>query len=353
MLMATATLTVPSTNSGLMPSESSLPANVETRATELAKQTTIDIMHPELISNIGAEDQQKSTAISNELLKHVQIKDTGESSKLLGVLATQCKSIDVHKLKPSLQGKITHALHLDRAVSFLGGYQDTVGQLDAIKAKLETARTTLLTDVALLNLLYEQNLEIFHSLKVWQRVCEIKLAEVDKQITNLPADSDKLYDLKSARDRLDRHLHDLELTAMIRQQNSPKIRIVQAGDMVLADKIQSSVVNTISIWKDNLALAIAQMRQKEALEMENRMDDTTNQLLKEGADKLHQNTTGIARAAQRGVVDIETLEYTQKQLLATIDETNQIAVDGRKNREAARTQLVAMQAELQAKLGTK
>jgi uncharacterized protein YaaN involved in tellurite resistance len=349
--MATATLTVPSTNSGLMPSESSLPANVETRAIELAKQTVIDPLHPELISSIGAGDQQKSTAISNELLKHVQLNDTGESGKLLGVLATQCKSVDVHKLKQNAFGKLTHVLHLDRAVSLLGGYQDTIGQLDVIKAKLETARTTLLTDVASLNLLYEQNLEIFHSLKVWQRVCEIKLAEMDAQIkTSSP---EGLYDLKAARDRLDRHLHDLELTAMIRQQNSPKIRIVQAGDMVLADKIQSSVVNTISIWKDNLALAIAQMRQKEALEMENRVDDATNQMLKDSADMLHQNTTGIARAAQRGVVDIETLEYTQKQLLATIDETNQIAVDGRKNREAARTQLVAMQAELQAKLTAK
>lgn len=362
--MATATLTIPSTTDAIMPSESTLPANVETKAIQLAKQTSIDYRHPELISTIGAEDQQKSAAISNELLKHVQVKDTGESGKLLGMLANQCKSVDVTHLKPNLRSKITHALHLEKVTSLLGGYQDTVGQLDAIKAKLEGARTTLLLDVASLNTLYEQNLEIYHSLKMWVRVCQIKMVDMDKQIAQLtsnvnptssamPPNAQELYDLKSARDRLDKHLHDLELTAMIRLQNAPKIRIVQAGDIVLADKLQSSVVNTMSIWKDNLALAIAQVRQKEALEMENRVDDATNQMLRDSADLLHQNTTGIAKTSERGVVDIETLQYTQKQLLATIDETERIAADGRKAREEARKTLITMQSDLQAKLGAR
>jgi uncharacterized protein YaaN involved in tellurite resistance len=362
--MATATLTIPSTTDAIMPSESTLPASVETKAIQLAKQTTIDPSHPELISTIGAEDQQKSAAISNKLLEHVKVNDTGDSGKLLGLLATKCKSIDVEHLKASNSGRIVHLLHLERFMTVLSGYQDTIGQLDALKAKLETARTTLLTDVASLNTLYEQNLEIYHGLKTWIRVCEIKLVEMDKQIANLTAkisstkvlggpDAQDLFDLKAARDRLDKHLHDLELTAMIRLQNAPKIRIVQAGDIVLADKLQSSVVNTMSIWKDNLALAIAQMRQKEALEMENRVDDATNQMLRDSADLLHQNTTGIAKASERGVVDIATLQYTQKQLLATIDETERIAADGRKAREEARKILTTMQSDLQAKLGAR
>ncbi len=348
-----AVTTVDATNA-VLPQEMQVPADLMAKAKQLAMTTIVDPKKPETVTAIGAVSQQKSAEISNELIGHVKNKDAGEAGKLLGTMNLKCKGIDVSKLAKSKSGGLMSKIPgLGHFFDVLTSYESTLGDLDNIATQLTTAKDTLLVDVKSLSTLYDQNLTIYRELQVWIEVCRIKGAELDQQIAEAKAKAGTdalaaqgVADLTSARQRLDKHMNDLELTATVRLQFAPKVRIVQAGDIVLADKLSSSVLNTIPIWKDNIALAIAQNRQKEAADLEDAVDDTTNALLKQGADMLHQNSVQIAKQAQRGVVDVETLKYTTDQLIKTLDETAQIAADGEKARAASRVEMEKMNTDL-------
>jgi uncharacterized protein YaaN involved in tellurite resistance len=356
--MATA-LATPNPTDAVLQEEKTLPAGDHERAIDIAKSLDLDPARPETITNLGAQSQQQAAAISQQLLNHVKVKDAGEAGSLLLQLSTKCKAVDVTRLQPSWRSRLSHAPVIGglfgSVQNLLGGYESTISQLGTIRDQLQTAQRSLLGDVKSLNTLYEQNLTIYRELQVWIEAGKMKLAELDS--TDIPqakaavTDNDgftaqKLSDLQAMRERLDKRIHDLELTAMVRLQNAPKIRIIQSGDVQLAEKLQSSVLNTLPLWMDNLALAVTQIRQKEAAELEDKVDDTTNALLKSSADMLHQNTTMIAKQASRGVVDIETLKYSQKQILDTIADTQKIMEAGRASRDVARASLSSMKNEL-------
>ncbi len=345
-------------------SEKALPPELMQKAAELAQQIVLDPTKPETITSLGAGPQRASAAISDQLLSHVQVKDAGQAGNLLMQLSVKCRSVDTNQLAPNWRSKASHMPVFGKlftaAQASFEGYQHTLAELENITRQLTAARATILKDVDFLGTLYQQNLQIYKDLQLWVQVGRLKRDELDTKTipqarTDASASADplhaqKLADLLGMRERLDKHIHDLELTAMIRLQNAPKIRIVQAGDIKLADKLQSSVLNTIPLWKDNLALSITQNRQKEAAELEDQIDDTTNALLRSSADMLHENAVMIARQANRDIADIETLKHTQQQLLATIDDTQRIAEEGFKRRESTRAEMVRMQEELKQKL---
>ena len=229
---------------------------------------------------------------------------------------------------------------------------NTASELDVIAHKLSTARDTLLADSQSLGKLYDQNQAIFNELQQWISVGHVKLDELDAQLAAAnaaqPTNKQELDDLTSLRDQVDKHVHDLELTAMVRLQNAPKIRIVQQGDVVMAEKLNSSVLNTVPLWKDNLALAITQQRQKAAIALENRVDDATNPMLRQSADMLHDNSVAIAKSSARSIVDLDTLQHTQDQLLATISDVATITKDAAAARDTARQELNKMVTQLRA-----
>lgn len=356
--------TVPVNQAGtVLPQDSIVPSTTTNglditqsdKAKDLASKWTLDVNKPETVMSLGATAQQASAAISSQLLAHVNVKDAGDVGNLLGQLAVRCKGIDVKKLEPGFSAKLANfpviGSFFSKAISVGEGYMNTANELDTISSKLSTARDTILQDVNSLGMLYTQNEAIYNDLKLWIEVGHIKIQDLDNQIANGTAygsTKQQIDDLTALRERLDKHTHDLELTAMIRLQNAPKIRIIQDGNVVLAEKLQSSVLNTVPLWKDNLALAITQMRQKTAVELQNRVDDATNAMLKQSADMLHENSVLIAKAAGRGVVDLETLQHTQTQLLATITDVQAITKDVDAKREATRIELANMVKTLQA-----
>lgn len=337
-------------------------SEIQTKAIELARTLVLDPKRPETVQAVGAAAQQKSAAVSDQLLANTRNKDTGQAGLLLGTLAVKCKGVDVSRLQPGWRSNMAHLPFVGslftKVQAEAESYTGTLAELDKIAGQLNTAAGTILTDVQLLNQLFDQNLVIYNELQVASVALGIKLQELDNgaiptaktRAAEGPLQAQELADLNAHRERVDRRKHDLELTAAIRLQEAPSIRIVQTGDLKLADKLKSGVLNTIPIWKDNLALAITLVRQKTAADLMDSVDDTTNALLKSNADVLHSSAVQIAKSANRGVVDIETLKYTQGQLLATIDETQKIADEGVKARESARVELESMRAGLQAKL---
>lgn len=353
----------PSTNlavdrtDGPIPQELQLPPDMALKAAQLAATTVVDPRRPETVTAIGASAQQKSAAISDELIGHVKNKNAGEAGKLLGQMSLKCRGIDVSKLSKSKAGVLSHVPFLSKVFDVAVAYESTLGDLDGIATKLTTAKETLISDIHSMSTLYDQNLVIYRELMLWQEVVRIKIRDFDKQITDGkavagadPLAAQGIADLTSTRGRLDKHLNDLELTATIRLQFAPKVRIVQAGDVMLADKLASSVLNTIPIWKDNIALAIAQSRQKEAADLQDAVDDTTNAMLRQGADMLHATSVQIAKQAQRGIADVSTLQYATDQLIATLDETAKIAEEGEKARIASRGEMEKMNSTLTTRL---
>lgn len=324
------------------------------KAAELARQLTMDPSKPEIITQLGAQAQQQSAEISTRLLDHVKVGDQGQSGSLLAELALKCKSVNVKSLAPSWRDSLAKIPMLGSLLVGVEKYHSTLDELDLISKKLSGSRDTLMQDSQSLGVLFEQNQVIYNDLQMWIQVGYIKLKEIDAQIAQFsssqdPREAQRQSDVRSMRDRLDKHVHDLELTAAIRLQNAPNIRIIQSGNIQLAEKLQSSVLNTIPLWKDNLALAITQVRQRQAIELQQKVDDTTNDLLKQSADMLHQNSIAIAKSSVRGVVDIATLEYNQQKLLATIDDVQTIMKDAQGQRDSARTELVKMETELRNK----
>lgn len=344
-----------------------LPLDIQEKAAARAKSLVLDAKRPETVAAIGTPAQEKSADISKQFLNHIQVKDAGQAGDLLLKLTSHCKSVDADKLIPK-SGFLSKIPFLKKTIAsaenVLGSYKGVLSQLDTVKTQLTTAQQTLMSDVTMLNGLYDQNVATYQDLQIWVEACRIKLKEFDEE--KIPAARTKaesnptdgfaalaFQEEQSLREALDKRTHDLELTMMIRLQNAPKIRVVQAGDMQLAQKLQSSVLNTLPLWMDNLTLAIAQVRQKEAADLDKAVDDTTNDLLRSSADMLHTTTVQIAQQANRGIVDLDTLKYTQTQLLATISEAQQIEADGRKNRDAARLELATMEQDLKQKLLSK
>ena len=317
----------------------------------------IDLTNSALVLQYGAGTQKKMADFSESALENVRSKDLGEVGDLLSGVVTELKSFDEEEEK-----------------GFLGFFKKASNKIESVKAKyakaeenvneivkaLEKHQVQLMKDTALLDKMYELNLTYFKELSMYILAGKKKLAEVrdtqlaqltqKAQMSGLPEDAQAARDLESMCLRFEKKIHDLELTRMISIQTAPQIRLVQNNDTQMVEKIQSTIVNTIPLWKSQMVLALGVEHSAQAAEAQRQVTDMTNELLKKNAEKLKMATVETAKASERGIVDMETLKATNESLISTLDEVMNIQREGREKRAAAETELRNMETELKNKL---
>ena len=337
-----------------------LPQEDREKAHMLAAQ--IDPKNHEAIISYGIQAQTKLSAFSQSMLEHVQQKDAGEVGQIIHELMKKFNEMNPDDLKAENQnilkkifGKLSSS-----AQEIISKYQKTGAQIDRISVKLERNKDVLLSDIAMLEKLYENNKEYFKGLNVYIAAGELKLEEMQqKEIPALrkaaeSADDQMKYqevnDLIQFADRLEKRLHDLKLSRQITIQTAPQIRLIQSTNQVLVEKIQSSVLTAIPLWRNQVAIALTMFRQQHAVEAQKQVAKTTNDLLLKNAEMLKTNTVETAKLNERGLVDIETLKKTQENLVSTLEEVLQIQDDGRRKRLEAEQEISTMENELKQKL---
>lgn len=313
----------------------------------------------------GTKAQQKLTTISDNMLDGVRNKDIGPASESLNEMVATLRGFDVESLDPSKQGFFSRLFSkifgsTKPVVKFIQQYEEVRGQIDTVSDKLEGHKTTLLKDVASLDRLYEANLEYFHDLEDYILAGEKKLEDLDTNIipalareseqTNDMLKAQTLRDIRSARDDLERRVHDLRLTRQVTMQSLPSIRLVQENDKGLVRKIQSTMANTIPLWRQQLAQAVTIYRSGEAAKTVKAATDLTNELLESNADNLQQANREVRKEIERGVFDIEVVKRANQKLIDTIEESLQIADEGKRMRASAMTQLQDAENQLKEKL---
>ena len=335
----------------------------ESSLTEAEKKTVndfsekIDITESNTVLQYGSAAQKKVTDFSNTALQNVRTKDLGEIGSLLSNLVVELKTNDDEE-KKGLFGFLNKGK--SKVESFKAKYDKAENNVDKISSLLEDHQITLLKDIALLDELYERNnqntkelsMYILAGRKKLKNVREVELpALIEKaKSSGLPEDAQAANDLEQACVRFEKKLYDLELTRQVSIQMGPQIRLVQNNDTMMTEKIQSTLVNTIPLWKNQIVLSLGIQHSKEAMEAEREVTNMTNELLAKNAETLHQATVDVAKESERGIVDIETLKHTNEELINTLDEVLQIQKEGREKREAAELELRRIENQLTDKL---
>jgi len=337
-----------------------IPEDNRQKAYQLAEQ--IDPKNHRAMISYGTPAQTKLLSFSETMLAHVQKKDVGEVGEIISELMKKFNEVnpdDLRSESPSffarMFGKISNTIQ-----ETLSKYQKTGAQIDRISVKLERSKNILLSDIVMLEKLYESNKEYFHALNVYIAAGEIKLEELhDKTIPALKNEAEvasdqmkfqEVNDMMQFADRLDKRLYDLKLSREITIQSAPQIRLIQNTNQALVEKIQSSIMTAIPLWKNQVAIALTLIRQRHAVEAQKQVSKTTNELLLKNAEMLKTNTIETARENERGLVDIETLKKTQENLISTLEETLRIQEEGRQKRRLAENELASMENELRQKL---
>ena len=319
----------------------------------------IDITESSTVLEYGSAAQKKVSDFSDSALKNVRTKDLGEIGNLLSDLVVELKTTDDGKQDKGFFGNLFKK-GTDSVIKYKARYDKAEANVDKIASILEDHQITLLKDIALLDQLYERNAQNTKELSMYIIAGKKKLQEVREnelpalvkkaQESGLPEDAQAANDLAQACDRFEKKLYDLELTRQISIQMAPQIRLIQNNDTLMTQKIQSTLVNTIPLWKNQIVLALGISHSKEALEAEREVTNMTNDLLKKNAETLHQATVETARESERGIVDIETLQHTNEELIATLDEVIAIQKEGHEKRQAAEAELVRIEGQLNQKL---
>lgn len=323
---------------------------------EFAKK--IDITDGTAIMSYGSTSQNKIAEFSGNALNGVKTKDLGEIGNMIADLVVELKGFNVNEEEKGLKSLFKKATNKFEAAK--AKYDKAEVNVDKIAKLLEEHQIQLLKDIALLDELYEKNelnkkeLTMYilagrKKLKVAQEEELAKLVETAKQ-SGLTEDAQKANDYSNLITRFEKKLYDLELTRMISVQMSPQIRLIQNNDTLMAEKIQSTLVNTIPLWKSQMVIALGLSHSQEAIEAEEKVDKMTNELLTKNAEALKMGTIKTAEASERGIVEIETLQFTNKSLIDTLDEVLRIQTEGRAKRQAAESELVRLEGELKDKL---
>ena len=318
----------------------------------------VDIRETTDIFAYGSAIQADLSKFSDTALDKVKTKDLGEAGNMISQLILQLKGFDTDEEKKGFFGFLKK--NVDRLTLLKTRYEEANANVDDITKALTSHKIQLLNDIILLDELYAENLVYFKTLSVYIEMGKQKLeafrandVEQARQLaerTGLPEDAQAAKDLSDKADRFEKKIYDLELTRNISIQMAPQIRLIQSSDTVMAEKIQSSITNTIPLWKSQMVLALGLEHSQKAMEAQRAVTDLTNELLRKNAEKLKTATVGTAREAERGIIDIETLTHTNQMLIETMDEVMAIQNEGREKRRAAEQELANIETQLKKKL---
>ena len=319
----------------------------------------MDIRDTTDIFAYGSAAQSELTRFSDTALNKVKMKDLGETGDMIAGLVTELQGFSAdEEPKGFLFGLFKKAV--DRVALLKNRYEEAAKNVDGIVKALTNHKIQLLNDVILLDQLYAENLTYFKTLSVYIdmgkkkleefRAKDVQAAHALAERTGLPEDAQAAKDLADKADRFEKKLYDLELTRNISLQMAPQIRLIQSSDTVMAEKIQSTLNNTIPLWKSQMVLALGIEHSREAMEAQRAVTDVTNDLLRKNAEKLKMATVETAREAERGIIDIETLTHTNQMLIQTMDEVLAIQKEGKEKRRAAEAELANIESELKKKL---
>lgn len=346
------------------PEAQEVPAMDDSILTEEEKKmvddfsTQIDLHNTNGILQYGAGTQKKMADFSEAALNNVRTKDLGEVGDMLTNVVTELKSFETEEEEKGFFSFLKKPAN--KITNMKAKYEKTEVNVDRICQVLEGHQVQLMKDVAMLDKMYEQNLVYFKELSMYILAGKKKLSQVRNtelvqlvekaRLSGLPEDAQAAKDLEGLCNRFEKKIHDLELTRMISIQTAPQIRLVQNSDTMMVEKIQSTVVNTIPLWKSQMVLALGVEHASQAAQAQRQVTDMTNQLLRKNAEVLKMASVESAKESERGVVDLETLQNTNAALISTLDEVMQIQADGRVKRQAAEVELRKMEDELKNKL---
>ena len=335
--------------------ESMLTEQEKKAVDDFAKK--IDITDTNLVLNYGVAAQKSVATFSENALSSVRNKDLGEVGETLSNLVVEVKGFGQEEKKgfAGLFHKQKDKLELMRAQ-----YGKAETSVNRIVSELEKHQVTLMKDIAMLDQMYELNLKYYKELTMYiiagkKRLAEVRTGELEElrkkaEASGLAEDAQAYNDYAQKCERFEKKLHDLELTRMVSLQMGPQTRLLQNNDTLMVEKIQSSLVNTIPLWKSQMVLALGISHSKQAMEAQRAVSDMTNELLKKNADMLKVATVETAKESERGIVDIETLQHTNQSLISTLDEVMAIQTEGRQKRQEAEVELQRIEGELRQKL---
>jgi len=318
----------------------------------------IDITQTDVIMSYGSDAQKKVADFSTNALNDVKTKDLGQIGDMISDLVVELKGFEIDNQEKGLKALFKKSAN--KVQGLKAKYDKAEVNVNKICALLEDHQIQLLKDIALLDELYDKNeinkkeltMYILAGQKKLKYAREVELPKLVQvaQETGLTEDSQKANDYANLINRFEKKLHDLELTRMISIQMAPQIRLIQNNDTLMAEKIQSTLVNTIPLWKSQMVIALGLSHSQDAIAAEQAVDKMTNELLKKNAEALKQGTIATAEASERGIVELETLQFTNKSLIETLDEVLKIQTEGRQKRTAAEVELRKLEAELREKL---
>lgn len=341
----------------VVPDETVLTPEEQQAVNEFSQK--IDLTNSTLVLQYGSAAQKKIASFSDTALDKVRTKDLGEIGDEISQLVVELKGFDIdEEEKKGIFGWFKNTGN--KITAMKARYDTAEVNVDKIAAALESHQVQLMKDVVMLDQLYQKNLEYHKELSMYiiagkkklQQERATTLVELQNKAkqTGLAEDAQAANDFAQMCDNFEKKLHDLELTRMVSVQMSPQIRLVQNNDKLMTDKIQSTLVNTIPLWKSQMVLALGVAHSEQAVKAQREVSDMTNQLLKKNAEKLKMSTIETAKESERGIVDMETLRMTNQSLIQTLDEVVKIQDEGRAKRRAAEQEIGKLEGELKQKL---
>ena len=319
----------------------------------------IDVTNSEQIMNYGSAAQKNISEFSDAALGAVRTKDLGEVGDMLGDLVVELQGLNfTQEEKKGLRGLFKKASN--NIASMKAQFDKAEINVDKIVEALEKHEITLMKDISMMDKMYDKNQEYMKELTMYilagkLKVEELRNVELPKYVqhaqeTGLPEDAQAANDFANLIGRFEKKIHDLELTRQISVQMAPQIRLIQNNDSLMVEKIRSSIVNTIPLWKNQMVIGLSMYHSEQAMKAQRSVTDTTNALLMQNAQALHQGSVNVAKESERGIVDIETLKKTNQELIKTLDEVRQIQDAGRVGRAQAEAELTKIEDELKQKL---
>jgi uncharacterized protein YaaN involved in tellurite resistance len=325
-------------------------------------KSQININDSQAIITYGVGAQREISTFAENILNEVRTKDSGYVGNILTDLVFKIKDLKVDSLgNNSIFSKIPIIGGIWNSVKrFIASYEKLSVHIERIIDDLDKARMQMLRDITLLDAMYGKNLQYLKNLDLYIAAGQIKIKELESTLlkdlkvkadeSKEPGDVQKYNDFVQFLNRFDKKLHDLKLSRMIAIQTAPQIRLIQNGDQALVEKIQSSILNTIPLWKNQIVIAITLFRQKKSLELQKEVTKTTNELLQKNSEMLKESTIEIAKESELGIVEIETLKKVNNNLISTLEETMRIQSEGKAKRQQAETELIKIETELKTKL---